>query len=363
MKEIVNNKTNKPDHMIRQQVYLEKEIKEIQNSLPNFLGDYFVFLKSSVSPSTHRAYLLDISFFFEYLLKEHFQKAGPLTLEDIDSLKARDVNLFLGDYCPRYYKEQGDNIQIFENNNRSLSRKKSSLVSMFRFLFRNEQLHQDITPGLNPIKIPKKSPDSIKRLTSNEMLALIHVVSTGEGLSKREKSYWEKTKYRDKAILLMFLTYGLRLKELVDLNLDSMNYKRREFTIFRKRDKESQMPFNDSIEAALKDYINLERPNYSKTENALFISIQGTRLTQRAVRTLVKKYTAIVMGTSKKNAYSPHKLRATAATTLIERGFSIYDVQNLLDHDNVTTTQLYAAHKKNVKKEIIQNFELDDENL
>ena len=59
------------------------------------------------------------------------------------------------------------------------------------------------------------------------------------------------------------------------------------------------------------------------------------------------------MGTTRNNGYSPHKLRATAASSMIEKGFSIYDVQNLLDHDNVTTTQLYAAHKKNAKKEII----------
>ena len=67
------------------------------------------------------------------------------------------------------------------------------------------------------------------------------------------------------------------------------------------------------------------------------------------------------MDTSRSNGYSPHKLRATAATSLIQSGFSIYDVQNLLDHDNVTTTQLYAAHKKNVKRDIVNNFEWVDD--
>ena len=68
------------------------------------------------------------------------------------------------------------------------------------------------------------------------------------------------------------------------------------------------------------------------------------------------------METTRNNGYSPHKLRATAATSLIQTGFSIYDVQNLLDHDNVTTTQLYAAHKKNVKRDIVNNFEWVDNN-
>jgi site-specific recombinase XerD len=85
-------------------------------------------------------------------------------------------------------------------------------------------------------------------------------------------------------------------------------------------------------------------------------------MTPKAIRELVKKYTSIAMQTSRENGYSPHKLRATAATSLIQYGFSIYDVQNLLDHDNVTTTQLYAAHKKNVKRDIVKNFEWIDEN-
>ena len=84
-------------------------------------------------------------------------------------------------------------------------------------------------------------------------------------------------------------------------------------------------------------------------------------MTAKAITQLVKKYTALALGTTKDNGYSPHKLRATAATSLIQNDFSIYDVQNLLDHDNVTTTQLYAAHKKNVKRDIVKRFEWLDE--
>jgi site-specific recombinase XerD len=125
------------------------------------------------------------------------------------------------------------------------------------------------------------------------------------------------------------------------------------------------MPLNKSVEKVVKDYIEKERisEEYISEEykGALFLSLQKTRMTERAIRELVKKYTSIALGTTKDHGYSPHKLRATAATSLIQYGFSIYDVQNLLDHDNVTTTQLYAAHKKNVKREIVNNFEWLDE--
>ena len=120
------------------------------------------------------------------------------------------------------------------------------------------------------------------------------------------------------------------------------------------------MPINQTCEMVVRDYILNERPQSEmlsdEYKDALFLSLQNKRMDPKAIRQLVKKYTSISMETSRSNGYSPHKLRATAATSLIQNGFSIYDVQNLLDHDNVTTTQLYAAHKKNVKRDIVNNF-------
>ena len=126
------------------------------------------------------------------------------------------------------------------------------------------------------------------------------------------------------------------------------------------------MPINKTCESVVLDYINYERPKDDTlpedVKDALFLSLQKKRLTAKAIRQLVKKYTSICMHTTRDKGYSPHKLRATAATSLIQSGFSIYDVKTLLDHDNVTTTQLYAAHKKNVKRDIVNNFEWLDEN-
>jgi site-specific recombinase XerD len=84
-------------------------------------------------------------------------------------------------------------------------------------------------------------------------------------------------------------------------------------------------------------------------------------MTERQIRQLVKKYTSIALGTGRDAGYSPHKLRATTATSLIERGNSIYDVQELLSHDNITTTQLYAAHRKGAKRALIKELEWDDD--
>ena len=98
-----------------------------------------------------------------------------MTIEDFKNIKSRDINLFLGDFCPRYYKEREDHTFVYENNNRALARKKSSLSTLFKFLYRNEQLPTNITDGFNPIKLPKPQPDAIKRLDIDEAVSYTHL--------------------------------------------------------------------------------------------------------------------------------------------------------------------------------------------
>ena len=366
----IHNKSDRPDNIVLRDNNLVERCIKVENKLPKFMKDYFIYLKRSVAVSTRVAYLEDIYFFCSYLVEtKEITKAEnvcDITVEEFNQIKARDINIFLGDYCSRYYKQTDKNTLIFENNNRALARKKSTISTLFKFLYRNEQIDNNITDGFNPIKLPKPQPDAIKRLEIDEVAKMLEAVETGAGLTEKEKVYWRKTKLRDKAILALFVTYGLRLNELRELNISSFNFSRGEFKIFRKRSKEVLMPINQTCEMVVKDYILNERPQSEmlsdEYKDALFLSLQNKRMDPKAIRQLVKKYTSISMETSRSNGYSPHKLRATAATSLIQNGFSIYDVQNLLDHDNVTTTQLYAAHKKNVKRDIVNNFEWLDDN-
>jgi site-specific recombinase XerD len=327
-----------------------------------------MYLKGNVLPMTRLAYLQDIRFFCNYLIHEtdltEAKLPKEIKLEELDSIRAADVNLFI-DYCRRYKVEKEKTVYIYENDKKSLSRKKSSISVLFKYLYRDEMVRKNITDGFDPIKTPKPGEREIKALQDDEVMRMLDAVSTGGNLTKKEREFWEKTKKRDKAILILFLTYGLRISELQQLNVSSFNFNRGEFKIYRKRGKESIMPLNQSVEKTVLAYINEERAaDEALTEqhkDALFLSLQGKRMTERQIRELAKKYTSIGMATSRSAGYSPHKLRATAATSLIGRGNSIFDVQALLDHENVTTTQLYAAHKKNVKKDLVKNFEWEDE--
>ncbi len=360
----IHNKSDTPDNIVIKQNDMIKKCQHIEMQLPTFMFDYFLYLKNAVALSSRVAYLSDLLFFCNYLINERHlgtaESPSDISEEDFMKLTAKDINLFIGDYCTRYIVETENADYIMENHNRSLARKKSSLSVMFKFFYRDQLMEKNISEGFNPIKLPKPQPDAIKRLEIEEVALMLHAVDTGEGLTDKEKQYWEKTKRRDKAMLVLFTTYGLRISEIQQLNLSSFNYARGEFKIYRKRGKEVNMPLNHSALTVLSEYIKLERQESTDSDDPLFISLQGSRITIRAIRDLVKKYTSIAMQAPRNKGYSPHKLRATAASSLIQYGFSIYDVQNLLDHENVTTTQLYAAHKKNAKRDVINNYELLD---
>jgi site-specific recombinase XerD len=359
-----SNHSSKPDNIVEKENEIFLKCEEIEKEMPDFLSGFFIYLRGNVLPSTRLAYLHDIKFFFEYMTGpgrlSSAEDIGGITLDELRNVRASDVNRFL-DYCRRYKVTSGKYDYIYENNNKTLARKRSSLSVMFRQLYRDELLPKNITDGFDPIKVPKREESEVKALQDDEVMVMLDAVSNGTGLTEHERSYWNKTKKRDKAILILFLTYGLRLSELQQLNVSTFNFSRGEFKIYRKRGKESLMPINRSVEMVVKDYINNERMSEDmldeENKDALFLSLQGKRMTTRQIRQLVKKYTSIALNTTRDSGYSPHKLRATAATSLIGRGDSIYDVAALLDHEQVTTTQIYAKRSTNVKRNLVKNME------
>ncbi|GAB1475347.1 tyrosine-type recombinase/integrase [Bacillota bacterium] len=367
-KAVLHNQSRKPDNIIRKELEIKNLCSELEKDLPRFMNGFFAYLRGNVLPMTRLAYLRDISFFCGYLIKETdlTKASAPVDIResDFDRIEGSDINIFI-DYCRCYTVEGEKNNHIYENDQRSLARKKSSLSVLFKQLYREGFVNRNITDSFNPIRVPKPGEKQIKALQDDEVLKMLDAVVTGDNLTDKEKEYWKKTKLRDKAILLLFLTYGLRISELQQLNLSSFNFSRGEFIIHRKRGKESLMPLNKTTRAAVLEYIESERTRegLDDHDDALFLSLQKRRMTERQIREMVKKYTSIGLETVRAAGYSPHKLRATAATSLIGRGNSIYDVQALLDHENVTTTQLYADHAQNSRRDLIKNFEWGEDML
>ena len=186
----IHNKSDKPDNIVEKENMIIERCLEMESALPPFMRDFFIYLKNGVAISTRHAYLQDILFFCRYLVSETqlTTAADPkeIRLEEFSNIKARDINRYLGEYCTRYTIERPESVMVMENHNRALARKKSSLAVLFKFLYRDEMIKDNIAEGLNPIHLPKPQPDAIKRLEIDEVAKMLDVVETGTGHTEKE---------------------------------------------------------------------------------------------------------------------------------------------------------------------------------
>ena len=342
--------------------------------LPSFIAEYNSYLDAQGrSVRTREEYIKDLTGFLEYMIGgtglSSAERLKDISLKDIDNLTGRDVNDYLA-YIKEYEAEDGS---VIQNGDDARARKRSSIAGLLKFLYRQDMIEHNITEKIMPISV-KASSRAVKALQENEILDLLEVVTTGKGLSDRQLHYWELTKYRDKLIIALFVVSGLRVSELQQLNISSFNLKREEFIIYRKRGKESVMPMNRTIINVFSEYMENDRKHCPDVatghEDALFLCLSTEekdphgnirpagrkRLSERQIRDLVHKYTAIVVGG---DGYSPHKLRASAATAAIQRGVDMSRVAALLDHDSITTTQRYVKIDDNMKREAMKSMELE----
>ena len=369
--------TRKPQNVLAKENTINRRITDdILPRLPSFVARYDSFLDTeNRSVKTREAYMKDILAFFEYMthdtgLSESDDPKG-VTLEEISNLTGLAVNDYLT-YIKRYEDEHGDEIQ---NGADSRARKRASIVGLLKFLYRQDLIDRDISEKIVSISLKESNSRAVKALQENEALDLLDVVSTGNGLTDKQLQYWERTRYRDTLIISLFTLSGLRISELQQLNISSFNMKREEFVIYRKRAKEAVMPMNRTLVQAFNEYMEKDRKHCPDVapghEDALFLCLTAEardaegnlvpagrkRLSERQIRALVHKYTAVVIGG---DGYSPHKLRATAATTAIRRGSDISRVASLLDHDSIQTTKRYIKVTEEDKREVMATMEAID---
>ena len=131
----IHNKSDKPDNIVKKENDIYLKCREIESELPSYLRSYFSYLKGNVLPMTRLAYMYDIKFFFNYLINERPDLTAAKTTKDISSdelngIIASDINMFI-DYCRKYFIDDGERITIFENSNKTLARKKSSVSELW----------------------------------------------------------------------------------------------------------------------------------------------------------------------------------------------------------------------------------------
>jgi len=267
------------------------------------LFDQFLFfLKSEqyVSLHTLKAYTLDLNEFLDFVSKKP---------KDIDNL---DIRSFLASLHHRKLKKS------------SISRKLATIRSFFKYLHREGYVKKNPAKLVSSPKVPRELP---RFLSVDEVFSLMETPA-GDTFKPT----------RDKAILELLYSSGLRVSELTSLDMSDLDFKESLIRVKGKGRKERIIPVGSKAMEALQNYLP-ERMSQKKTTAALFINNRGSRLTQRSVRRVLSHYCRMI---KIKGNLSPHGLRHTFATHLLHEGADLRAIQELLGHSSLSTTQKYT---------------------
>lgn len=329
------------------------QIREITRELPQACSDFIRSIAVSTSTLTRLAYAIDLNTFFTFLHEERIDfSQKPLRLltdHDLEKLSRNDIIAYT-EYLTYYLKSSDDSSvpnKIYVNHELAIKRKLCTVRSFYDYLFKNQRISSNVT---ELVPLPKIHEKPIIRLSKEEMVRILEQAQNGDQLTKHQQKYQRITAKRDFAILSLFLGTGIRVSECVGLNLSDVDLENNAFLVTRKGGNQVVLYFPPEVADALAEYME-ERKEIQAVaghEDALFLSLQRRRITQRAVQNLVKKYAAVAAPL--KSRISPHKLRSTYATNLYNETGDIYLVADVLGHTSVDTTRKHYADMTDARR-------------
>jgi len=266
--------------------------------IEKFIG--YLTSEQGVSSHTIRAYERDLQEFSEFTEKKP---------KDVDNL---DVRSFLASLHHKKLMKS------------SISRKLASVRSFFKFLHRDGYIKKNPAKLVSSPKVPKSLP---KFLTIDEIFSLM---DSPDGDTFRPT--------RDKAILELLFSSGLRVSELTSLDIGDLDMKESLIRVKGKGRKERIVPVGSKAMIAIQEYLP-ERISLKKKSSALILNCRGGRLTQRSIRRILLFYSRVI---NLEGDFSPHTLRHTFATHLLHEGADLRSIQELLGHSSLSTTQKYT---------------------
>src|ERR1051325_5577137 len=288
--------------------------------MQELLTQFFEHLRyeRNVSEHTLRNYQSDLEQFLDYLAPAH-PKTGKRNAPTIDAIDHITI------------REWWSDLHAAQKKKSSLARKLAALRTFFQFLVREGLLE------LNPAKLvatPRLEKKLPVHLSIEEAIKFIETPDVATDLGKRDRAMLE----------LMYAT-GVRVAELTTLNLGHIDFKNRLVRVTGKRRKERIVPFGEPALEALRNYLDVRdrfleaAPISVREPEALFLNYQGTRITTRSVGRMVEKKIGFCGG---RYDISPHALRHSFATHLLDSGADLRDIQELLGHARLSTTQIYT---------------------
>ena len=273
-----------------------------------------------------------INQFLNYLRYE--RNASLLTVQTYEEglrefesyLNLRDDGLSLEKVDTDLIRDWMENLMDKGNNASTINKKLSALRSFYRFALKRKLVEKDPAHCLTG---PKKAKPLPQFLREGEMDQLLDVIEWGDNYKD----------VRARTILLLFYEAGLRRSELTGLDDENVDFTAGQLKVTGKRNKQRIIPFGEELAEALAGYMAIRDEQVVKNSKALFLSDKGERMTGCQVYAIVHKYLSAVTSLKKR---SPHVLRHTFATAMLNNGAGLESIKKLLGHESVSTTEIYA---------------------
>ena len=302
-------------------VKINSEKNNQQKDLIEYFLEYLT-LERGLSFNTITSYRFDLLKYYEFVVLKK-----QLTFQKVD----REI---IAQYC--HYLNQ---IKLAIN---SIFRNLVALKMFYRFLLSERYIENDLALYIEFPKLTKKLPEVLNLKELDKLLA--------------EKNFKGLIGKRDQAIIELLYATGIRVTELINLKRNDINLDHQLLKCIGKGNKERWIPFTERVQKVLLDYLQTIRPKFKrrKETDRLFLNNHGQPISRQSIFYLVKKY-AQESGIRKN--VTPHTLRHTLATHLIENGADLRTVQEMLGHSDISTTQIYThVSRKWIKDEYFKAF-------
>lgn len=309
---------------------------------PQFLNDFLDYTATILnkSPNTIKEYNYDIAHFLKYIKFKYgmseFEDEGhikeikidDMTLDTIAKITLPDIHSFLA-----YLKVD------YRSKPATLARKTASIRVFFKYICNKMKLiPNNPAQDLDSPKLERRLPKYLTLEQSKELLDTVANPINNKGHGNHDNTE------RNFAMITLLLNCGMRLNELVNINISDIDFENNKLTVIGKGDKERVIYLNKACVSAINKYLEV-RPKDGvqfNSKDALFLSEQKRRISRRSVQYIIKDEIKLA-GIEKANNYSVHKLRHTAATLMYKYGdVDIRALQELLGHESISTTQIYT---------------------
>ena len=282
------------------------------------ISSFFMFLNDEKGFSDHtiKSYKNDINKFLNFLLERKIE------LKEVSKIEIRD---FLADQYDLGLSKK------------TIARRLASIKSLFKFLFNSSFVTKNPTLFLSTPKMSKKLPDFIDEKMINELM--------------NQPDLGSEKGLRDKAVLELFYSTGMRLSELISLNISSVDDKNNLIRVTGKGSKERLIPFGKRAKFSIEKYLKKRALNWNSLnkEIPLFVNNKNERVPRRTIQRRISNYIKMIASGKR---LGPHTLRHTFATHLMDRGADIRAVGDLLGHSSLSSTQVYTHVKPERMKQV-----------